>query len=36
MIHYKITPIGLKILIQLGYELKEDDIVLAVKETLRN
>ncbi len=36
MIHYKITPTGLKLLIQLGYDLKEDDIVLAVKETLRN
>jgi len=36
MIHYKITPTGLKILVQLGYELKDDDIVLVIKETLRN
>lgn len=36
MIHYKITSTGLKLLIQLGYELKDDDVVLAVKETLRN
>jgi len=36
MIHYKITIVGLKILIQLGYKLKENDIVLVAKETLRN
>ena len=36
MIHYRITPTGLKLLIQLGYELKDDDVVLVIKETLRN
>ncbi len=36
MIHYRITPTGLKLLIQLGYELKDDDVVLATKEVLRN
>ena len=34
MCHYKITPKGLKIMIQLGYDIEDDHVMLAAKEIL--
>lgn len=34
MVHYKISPKGLKILIQLGYDIDDEHVALVTKEVL--
>jgi hypothetical protein len=36
MVHYSITPKGLKVLIQLGYTVDDKDVAYVAREELRN